>query len=244
MLTAEVYFGWGLRAGSHLNCAIFIENFVLLHCDIYAPRLSLSQFSLHLNGVDWSHRCSCINSKSVCCILLRSHIEYVSEVSSSRSLGTEVDLIAVALRAEPVSVCPQSHWLPLMPYWKISLVWNKLTVMQLGWQERKCYRSGPWLADEDEILMFVSVVRDSSTNHHNSPFIMFSLLTYSYVKCFVLGDFCFSLHNLSRINLSCKTQSTNKILLQDFQNHMIIMSKIMAWLLEIIHRHWTVSHGK
>lgn len=46
------------------------------------------------------------------------------------------------------------------------------------------------------------------------------------------------------MNLSYKTQSTNKILLQYFQNLKIIMSKIMAWLLEIIHRRWTVSHGK
>lgn len=70
------------------------------------------------------------------------HIESGSEVSSSRSPGAEVDLIAVALRAATVCVCPQSIWLPLKAYWKIGLVWSKLTVMQLGWQERKCCRSG------------------------------------------------------------------------------------------------------
>lgn len=46
------------------------------------------------------------------------------------------------------------------------------------------------------------------------------------------------------MNLSYKTQSTNKILLQYFENLKIIISKIMARVLAIIHRRWRVSHGK
>lgn len=61
---------------------------------------------------------------------------------------------------------------------------------------------------------------------------------------FCLERFLLFLIQLEENELSYKTQSTNKILLQYFQNLKIIMSKITAWLLEIIHRRWTVAHGK
>lgn len=143
-----------------------------------SPAFQQSRGWAWVPGVEITTR---LPSLQAACAILGSD----SEVSSLKSLGAEADFTAAAPRAQRHKACalpePPS---PLMAYWKIHLVCSKLTVMQLGWQGRKRCRAGCWFTDEEGILMFVRVVRDSLTIIIILILWCVFILTYSYGDLF------------------------------------------------------------